>query len=523
MSSVEDLLSLYNTLPKEKQLEMEQNTEAILRGLRWIPNEGPQTAAYLSLADEVLYGGAAGGGKSDLLLGTAFNEHGRSAIFRAAFRDIRGLEQRAIDIVGNDIGYNHGEKMWQLAGKVIEFGALEKVGSEKGWQGRPHDLIAYDEAAQIAKAKIVFINGWLRSEHGGQRKRILYGSNPPLRGEGDWLIVWFAPWLDPLFSSPAKPGELRWFVNDKDGDPVWVSGPGRYDRGDGQMSDAMSRTFIPALLVDNPYLRDTGYRRQVENLPEPMRSALLLGDFLAAREDHAWQIIPAAWIAAAQRRWREDGRKDRMLSMGVDMAQGGKARLAVARLHSPAWFDKVLTTPGKDVTDAPTTAGHILPHQRNAAIIGIDMTGGWGGGIAEFLRTSEVDAQGVVFSHSSGGIAKDSGLPFFNLRSELYWRFREALDPNNVDPVSLPPGKGLAAELAAARWRMRGKFILVEEKDDIIERLNGASPDEAEAVLIAWHLRAAGLAKQLMGGKQGRLPKHWGEQQGGDNPYDELG
>ena len=486
----------------------------------WKGNEGPQTEAYLSQADELLYGGAAGGGKSDLLLGVAFNDHQMVAIFRQNFRDIRGLEQRSIQIVGNDRGYNHGDKIWKLGSRFIEFGALEKPGAEFGWQGRPHDCLLYDEAAQIAKTKITFINGWLRSTDPKQRKRIIYASNPPIRGEGEWLMIWFAPWLDPLYPHPATPGELRWFINDRDGDPLWVAGPGRYDRGDGEMSDAKSRTFIPALLADNPYLRDTGYRTQIENLPEPMRSALLYGDFLAAREDHAYQVIPSHWIALAQQRWHEDGRQQWMLSMGVDIAQGGKARLAVARLHHPQWFDRVLATPGKDVTDAPMIAGHILPYQRNAAVIGIDMTGGWGGGIKEFMRASEIDAVGLTFSEASGGLAMQSNLPFYNLRTELHWRFREALDPTSVDPIALPPEKALAAELAAPRWLMRGKFLAVEEKDDIVKRL-GVSPDLAEAVYIAWHLRQHGLAKRVMGPRSGQLPRHWGKQ-ATDNPYDEL-
>ena len=41
------------------------------RDMAWIPNPGPQTEAYYCEADELLYGGEAGGGKTDLLLGLA--------------------------------------------------------------------------------------------------------------------------------------------------------------------------------------------------------------------------------------------------------------------------------------------------------------------------------------------------------------------------------------------------------------------------------------------------------------------
>ena len=71
-----------------------------------------------------------------------------------------------------------------------------------------------------------------------------------------------------------------------DGTLAWVDGPGTHDI-DGEQLQALSCTFIPALLDDNRFLRDTGYRAQVMSLPEPLRSKLLKGDFLAGREDRA--------------------------------------------------------------------------------------------------------------------------------------------------------------------------------------------------------------------------------------------
>lgn len=48
----------------------------------WIPQEGPQRAAYESQADIVFYGGSAGGGKTDLLLGLSLTSQRHSIIFR---------------------------------------------------------------------------------------------------------------------------------------------------------------------------------------------------------------------------------------------------------------------------------------------------------------------------------------------------------------------------------------------------------------------------------------------------------
>jgi hypothetical protein len=76
--------------------------------------------------------------------------------------------------------------------------------------GRPHDLIAFDEAAQLAKSKVQFVIGWNRSTDQKQRCRVILTSTPPTGGEGDWLVEWFAPWLDPKFPNPALPSELRY-------------------------------------------------------------------------------------------------------------------------------------------------------------------------------------------------------------------------------------------------------------------------------------------------------------------------
>ena len=54
------------------------------------PSNAPQLAAYNSPADILLYGGAAGGGKSDLLLGLAVTAHRRAVIFRRAYGDLDG-------------------------------------------------------------------------------------------------------------------------------------------------------------------------------------------------------------------------------------------------------------------------------------------------------------------------------------------------------------------------------------------------------------------------------------------------
>ena len=72
-----------------------------------------------------------------------------------------------------------------------------------------------------------------------------------------------------------------------------------------------------------------------------------------------------------------------------------------------------------------------------------------------------------------------------NLRTELLWRMRDALDPERGSGVALPPGNEVLADLCAARYRPQaGGVVMAESKDDIKARL-GRSPDVGDALLLA--------------------------------------
>ncbi len=84
----------------------------------WVPEptNQPQSDAYHSKADLLLYGGAAGGGKSDLLLGLGLTAHRRSVIFRRTYVDLNGMERRLIAIRGTRSGYNSVDMALQPTG-----------------------------------------------------------------------------------------------------------------------------------------------------------------------------------------------------------------------------------------------------------------------------------------------------------------------------------------------------------------------------------------------------------------------
>lgn len=485
------------TLPEEAVQKIHSRAKATRPDARWFPQDGPQTAAYKSEADELLYGGAAGGGKSAFLVGYSLNEAQNAVIFRNGLKAVNELENYALSVVGSRDGFNSQKHFLDLGGgRSLEFDSLEQPGSEQFWQGKRRDVVGFDEATQMAKARVEFVMRWAGSAKEGTRTRVILATNPPLSDEGNWLITWFAPWVDPMFPTPAKPGELRWFVNNAEGDPVWVSGPGRHDRGDGEMSTAKSRTFIPALLQDNRYLRDTGYRAQIENSPEPLRSALLNGNFMAARKDHSKQVIPSDWVRLAQARWNPEHSKRAMLCLGVDVAGGGVDKEVIAPLHLGNHFGEPALHQGVDTKDGPATAARILTVQRNSAPIGIDMTGGWGGAAMGHLRQAEVDVMGLTFSHVTGALEPKMRVPYANLRTEMYWELRLALDPKSGEDIALPPGARLLAELTSPRWDLKGSKLHVESKDEIAKRIGG-STDISDALVIAWHIRARGITKRV--------------------------
>lgn len=508
MDSFADLKALLAGMSDDDKAELDRALSVELAS-KWLPQPGPQTDAFFSEADLLLYGGAAGGGKTDLLCGLCLTEHQRSVIFRRQSNDLDGFWDRLTELSpDNERADSVKKRLVTTDGRLIECGHLENPGSERGWQGRPHDFIGFDEGAQLTAYKVNFVLGWLRSAS-GRRCRSVIASNPPLGGDGQWLVEWFAPWLDPAFANPAKPGELRWAVTVGDQSEirtVWVDGPGKH-LVEGEEYEALSRSFIPSKLDDNLYLKDTNYRAQINAMPEPLRSQLLHGDFLAGRKDDPYQVIPTEWVLLAQERWRNnsDRPRGRMLHMGVDVAQGGADVTAIALLYG-ARFEPLAKEKGKDTPDGPAVAQMILAHRRNDCGITIDLTGGWGGSARDHLKTHhDINAEAFVASGGTGARTRDGKLGFLNLRAESWWKVREDLDPSNEPTIELPPDERLKAQLTSPRWKLRGDRIQIESKDDIRLRL-GSSTDEADAVIMAWFHRDRSLARQIIKAGRKRNP-----------------
>lgn len=465
----------------------------------------PQWLAYTSEADIIGFGGAAGGGKTDLACGLAVTQHRKAMILRRVGTELTGIIDRLEEIIGSKDGYNGQQKIWRRirhdgVKQQFEFASLPNLGDEKGFQGRPHDLIVFDEAANFLEAQVRFLLGWLRTTVKGQRKRCLMTFNPPTSSDGRWVVEFFAPWLDDKHPNPAKPGELRWFAT-IDGKDVEVpdsrpfvieplTGKRRYNFDPADYRGAartrvivpLSRTFIPSRITDNPFLFGTGYMAMLQGLPEPLRSQMLDGDFNAGISDSEWQVIPTAWVDAAMARWTPKDVLPEQDSLGVDVARGGEDETVISARYG-SWYDELKVYPGKDTPDGHTTATFALMAQRDHAPIHIDVIG-VGAAPFDILRERGVQTIGVNVAERALGTDKTGRLHFANLRSELWWMLREALDPANNQGVALPPDKKLRADLTAPMWKLKGSIIQVESREDIVKRL-GRSVDRASAVILA--------------------------------------
>jgi hypothetical protein len=125
----------------------------------------------------------------------------------------------------------------------------------------------------------------------------------------------------------------------------------------------------------------------------------------------------------------------------------------------------------------------VIAQRKDRAPVHVDVIG-WGLSCANFLTANDVQTVAVNFASGSKGKTQDGRLSFVNLRAEVIWRMREALDPTNPHPIALPPEPMLRGDLASYRWELRPGGIFIMPKDDQKKRL-GRSPDDGDACCMA--------------------------------------
>jgi len=467
--------------------------------VKWEPWPGPQTEAFNSKADILGYGGAAGGGKTDLILGLAATKHRKSVIFRRVFPNLRALIERSREILNPGLvehskdSYNESLHRWTLSGgKMIEFEACQYEKDKEKQRGRPRDLYAFDEITEFTRSQVMFIIAWLRSTDKDQHCQVVMTCNPPSDESGSWVIEYFLPWLAYLFPddysypNPAKPGELRWFATISDKEIECENGD-RFEH-EGEVIYPLSRTFIPAKLDDNPSLRDTNYRAILQSMREPFRSQLLHGDWTSVAAGDPWQLIPTAWIDAAMKRWEKP--TGTMDSLGVDVARGGRDNTVLTPKYGNV-IDEQQIYPGLITPDGSSVATLVMSviNDPKETGIGLDIIG-VGSSPYDILTANGYNV--TPLNGAAKAVREEYGkevqvtdksgrLKMRNLRAAMYWNVYELLEDNALD---LPPNRMLRSQLITIRWKITPSGVLIESKEDIYKRL-GVSTDEADSVVYA--------------------------------------
>lgn len=508
-----------------EEIRAAEQAEVRTLGPRWTPkvDNEPQRRAVASSADHLFFGGSAGTGKSAALVGLALTKHRKSLLLRRQATQLPEIAQFLRDCLRPTDRFaqvGHGARVVTSDGRRVELSGCDNPAMAQRWKGRAHDLKGYDELTDFGETVFRFINIWNRSTIPGQHCQVVGASNPPTTAEGEWVVQYWGPWIDPQSAVKLPPGELGWFVRDPETDRdrmVDGASPVTLKRGKTDVIlTPKSRTFIPGVMVSD--LEQTGYRAALEAMPEELRAAYLEGNFSAAKKDHTHQLIPSAWVLAAVARGRQQGWRRQpglrgyphpplgvMTALGADPAGGGVDDCSLAPAYGrdigPLWSYR-----GKETADGMLLASKIVSatDHNPECVVRIDTTGGYGQEAANILTSG--NGVGRRVDRASFGTAttfrdRSGRLSFQDLRSAMWWYTRELLDPHGkVDHelVTLPDDPRLVADLCAPRWRlMHNSVVQVEPKISrqgvesvtggqwgVKQRL-GRSPDRGDAVVMA--------------------------------------
>lgn len=262
------------------------------------PQAGPQTLFMASPADIVIYGGAAGGGKTYALLLEALRHKDvkgfGSVIFRHNYNQItaEGGLWDASQKIFNQVPDAHSRKSpklhWRFdGGAKLNFAHIERDEDLKSWQGTEIAYIGFDELTHFTKHQFLYMLS---------RNRTTCGIRPYIRATcnpdaDSWVADFISWWIDQDtgYPIPERSGQIRWMcvINDT----IYFAGT-REELAEEQgvdIDDCKSVTFIASRLEDNKVLieRDPGYLANLKALPTVEMERLLYGN---------WKIKPAAGL-----------------------------------------------------------------------------------------------------------------------------------------------------------------------------------------------------------------------------------
>lgn len=233
----------------------------------WAPQ--PKQSAFLCRPEyEALYGGAAGGGKSDALLSEALRQvqipYYRAIIFRKTYKQLTELIDRSIEIYSAafpQAKYNGSGHCWIFpSGAKIYFGNMHHAKDRLNYQGKRYDFIGFDELTHFTWEEYSYMFSRNRPGGPGTRVYIRGTTNPGGVGHG---------WVKDRFIDAAAP-------------MTPITGDYKIASPEGKLIEVKrTRVFVPATIFDNQILltNDPNYIANLAMLPEAERQALLYGDW----------------------------------------------------------------------------------------------------------------------------------------------------------------------------------------------------------------------------------------------------
>ncbi|MCL1819767.1 MAG: terminase family protein [Oscillospiraceae bacterium] len=244
-------------------------------------------------ADEVLFGGAAGGGKSYAQLLDAFRAalvypRSKQLIMRRTYPELeKSLIRMALELYPPELyRYNKVERVIRFFnGSLIDFGYCDTDTDVYRYQSAEYDVIRFDELTHFTEEQYLYLMSRLRGTN-VYPKQMKSSTNPGGRGH---------KWVKARFIDPMPPSRLL-------------------------KAHSGSRLYIPTTVHENLFLlaRDPKYARRLENLPKNERRALLKGD---------WDIFEGQYFSEFSRENHvvcpfmlpESWRRYRALDYGLDM------------------------------------------------------------------------------------------------------------------------------------------------------------------------------------------------------------
>lgn len=321
------------------------------------PQAGPQTQFMASSADIIIYGGAAGGGKTYALLLEALRhkdvKNFGAVIFRHNYNQItaEGGLWDASQKIFNQVSDAHSRKSpklhWRFdGGAKLSFAHIERDEDLKSWQGTEIAYIGFDELTHFTKHQFLYMLS---------RNRTTCGIRPYVRAtcnpdSDSWVAEFISWWIDQEtgYAMPERSGRIRWMVVQND-IIYWEDTPEELTKKYGvNVEDCKSVTFIASRLEDNKILMDSdpGYLANLKAMTEVDTERLLRGN---------WKIKPAA------------GSFFKRSQVGEIFTEVPKDLVAVCRGWDLAATDK------DEDDEAAFTAGVLMGKRENGRFVIIDV------------------------------------------------------------------------------------------------------------------------------------------------------